>query len=567
MSRHVWRRLKQRLPPSKDFKADLAAGSAGGIAAIPDGLAAAVITGVNPIHGVYAAMVGRIVGGLSTASALMCVTTTAALSITAASAMSAIPEDQQAGALALLVLIAGLVQLGMGLLRLGLLVNFVSNTVTVGFLGGVATTIVLSQLGELVGYHSDEDHRLAQVYDLFTNLGQIEPQTLLIGALTLVAVVALDRTRLANVGMILAIILAGLVTYFLGLDDVVLVGDVYTIPASLPLPILPNLSFLPDVTTAGVAVGIVGLLQAAAVSHSYPNPDGRYPNMSGDFRGQGLANIACALLRGLPVGGSVGQTALLVHAGSRSRWATIISGLVTAVSILLFAPLVELLPMTAVAALLVVVGVRAMPVELIQTIWQSGPVNTVVMAMTFAATLILPIEQAVMLGVIVTFTLQIFRAADRLQLLQLIPRNDGLYDEQPAPKQLPSRRITVLYPNGSLFFAGARLFESELPDPQGTQHPIVILLLRGRKELGSTFLGVTERYAEQLRARKGKLILVGASDRALDQLRRTGLMTTLGLNNVYAHTPVVGEALHQAYADAETWLGDQNEDNAGEDEA
>lgn len=548
------RGLRRMFQPPKDIKADLAAGSIGGIAAIPDGLAAAVMAGVNPIHGIYASIFGRIAGGLTTASATMCVTVTSAMSITIADAMGTISGEEQAGALALLVLIAGLVQLAMGVLRLGFITRFVANTVIVGFLSGIAATIVLSQVGELAGYRSAESGVLPRVYDLFRHLREVDLSTLLVGCMTIVTVLALQRTRLVTLAMILALVVATVVTHLAGLENVRLVRDVYNIPGALPLPILPDLTFLPDVTVTGIAVGLVGLLQGAGVSQTFPNRNGGYPNMSADFRGQGIANIACALLRGIPVGGSFGQTALLVHAGARSRWATVISGVVAAVSIIFLAPLVEALPMASVAGLLMVVGARAFSPEAIRMVWRSGWVNGAVMAFTFVSTLVLPLEQAVMLGVLVSFLLHIFRAANHLELLQLIPRADGLYEERLPPSRLASREVLVLIPNGSLFFAAAQVLESRLPDPADAEKPVVILLLRGRKELGSTFIGMVERYSRKLQARGGKLILAGVNGRVLEQLRRTRVLYHLDPNNVYTATPVVGEALRKAYADAEQWL-------------
>ncbi len=549
--RRIW-----RLPPprTENLRGDLPAGLLGGLAAIPDGLAAGVMAGVNPIHGIYASIFGRIAGGLSTGSALMCVTTTGAISITVAETMSGIPEAQQAGALAMLVLLVGLIQLALGVLRLGFLVHFVSNTVTTGFLAGIAVTIVLSQLGDLAGYTSQAGHRLMRVYDLVARLGQVHLPTLLVGALTIITVVLLGRTRLASVAMLVALALAALVTHGFGLDQVRLVGDAYPIPSALPLPIVPDLTVLPQVTFTAVAVAVVGLLQGAGVSHSYPNPNGRYPNPSADFRGQGIANLACGLLRGLPVGGSFGQTALLVDAGARTRWATLLSGVTAALAILLLAPLVGALPMAAVAGLLVVVGARAVPVEQVRVISQSGWINAVVMGMTFATTLLLPIEQAVALGVMVTFGLQVFRAANRLQLRELRLRADGRYEERDPPAVLASREICVLYPNGSLFFAGAQVLESQLPDPDGAERPVVALLLRGRKEVGSTFIGVVDRYARQLQRREGRLLLVGVSEHVRWQLEHTRLLKTVGPENVFLATPVVGEALMQARRAAQAWL-------------
>lgn len=557
MSFRRFPRLK--LPSRKHVKADLAAGTIGGVAAIPDGMASAVMAGISPIHGIYASIVGRIAGGMTTASAMMCVTTTSAMSITLAHAMGGIKEEDRAGALALLVVIAGLVQLIMGVLRLGFITRFISNTVTVGFLSGVAATIVLSQVGELAGYHSAEPHLLGRVFDLLSHPQEIKFHSLLIGGVTIVTVALLQRTRVASLAMMLALGVAALLTHAADLDGARLVGDAYAIPASLPMPILPDLSFLPQVTMTGIAAGIVGLLQGAGVSHTFPNPDGRYPDTSTDFRGQGIANLACAFLRGMPVGGSFGQTALLVHAGARSRWATVISGITAAISILLLAPVVEALPMAAVAGLLVVVGARSFSPEAIRIIWKSGWIYGAVMCFTFVATLVLPIEQAVVLGVLLTFVLQVFRAANRLQLLQLIPRSDGLYEERVSPPRLESNTIIVLIPNGSLFFAGAQVLESRLPDPGSAERPVVILLLRGRREVGSTFISMVDRYSRKLQARGGKLILVGVNQRVQDQLRRTRLLRQLKAKNVYKATPLVGEALRNAYADAEEWLAPKDE--------
>lgn len=556
--RHM-RRARLNLPPVRHLKADISAGAVGGVAAIPDGLASAVMAGVNPVFGIYASIFGRIAGGLTTSSAMMCVTTTSAMSITAAHTMGRIAPEDQAGALALLVLIAGLVQLIMGMLRLGFLTRFISNTVVVGFLSGVAATIVISQLGELAGYQSEERHMLGRAFDLFSHPREIQLNAVLVSTITIATAVLLQRTVLRALAMMLALVVATVITHLFGLGGVRLVGDVYPIPAALPLPMLPDFSYFPEVNMTGIAVGIVGLLQGAGVSHTFPNPNGRYPNTSGDFRGQGIANLVCAFFKGIPVSGSFGQTALLIHAGARSRWATLFSGLTAAISILLLAPLVEALPMAAVSGLLVVVGTRAFSPKSVRMIWKSGWTYAAVMIFTFVATLILPIEQAVMLGVLITFVMQIFRAANRLQLLQLIPRPDGLYEELAPPDKLSGREVVVLFPHGSLFFAGAQVLEERLPDPRNAEQPVVLLVLRRRTEMGSTFISMVDRYARKLQARGGKLVLVGVNPRIIMQLKRTGLLRLLGEQNVYQSTPLVGEALRQAYADAEQWLASEEQ--------
>lgn len=150
--------------------------------------------------------------------------------------------------------------------------------------------------------------------------------------------------------------------------------------------------------------------------------------------------------------------------------------------------------------------------------------------------------------------LQIFRAANRLELRELRLRADDRYEEHPPPATLSSGEICVLYPNGSLFFAGAQVLESQLPDPDGAERPVVILVLRGRKEVGSTFIGVIDRYAHQLHRRGGRLMLAGVSERVRWQLERTGLLRKLGPENVFPSTTVIGEALAQARNAAQAWL-------------
>ena len=114
---------------------------------------------------------------------------------------------------------------------------------------------------------------------------------------------------------------------------------------------LPDLSLIPALIMPAIAIGIIGLVQGAGVGQSYPNPDGKYPEVSRDFSGQGLANIATGFFQGIPGGGSMSGTAVSVNAGAKSRWANIFAGLMVAIIVLLFADAVKLVPMTALAEL------------------------------------------------------------------------------------------------------------------------------------------------------------------------------------------------------------------------
>lgn len=550
-------------PDRSKLKADLIAGLTFAIVNVPQAMGHAVLATVNPVLGIYTLMVAVPVGAIFTGSVFMNVSSTGALSVAAGSALATIPVDQRMPALAMLVLLVGVIQLVAGLLRLGFMVRFVSNSVMTGFLNGVAVLIILGQLGDLTGYRSPFAGPVARTLDLLLRPNQIDPATTVIGVLTLVLIVLLLRTRWRKFAFIIAIGVSTLVLTLLSLplfgaepgwQAVQTVGDVAAIPRMLPALAWPSVHWLLPMLLPAFSVAIIGLIQGAGVSQAYPNPDGKYPNVSRDFLGQGAANLASSFVSGLPAGGSISGTALIMSAGARSRWTNISAGFFVAGIVLVAAPLVELVPMPALAALLIVAGYQGLRLEAAQTIWRTSRVSSVVMLLTFLATLFVPLQYAVMLGVAFSVTLYVARQSNKVVVTWIVPVAGGFPVERPAPRELPSRQFTMLQIYGSLFFAAAKNLEEMLPTLDNTTRAVVALGLRGRAEIGSTFVTVLQRYAEELNARDSKLMLIGVDQRVLDQLSRTGLLQLIGEENVFLATPQLGEAMNQAMAAAAAWL-------------
>ena len=204
-------------------------------------------------------------------------------------------------------------------------------------------------------------------------------------------------------------------------------------------------------------------MQGAGVSQTFPNPDGKFSDVSRDFFGQGAANIAAGLFGGIPAGGSSSGTALIVSAGARSRWANIFAGLSVAIVVLLFANQVEQVAMPALAGLVIIAGIQMINVTAIQTVWQTNTVSRAIMLITFASTLIVPLQYAVFLGVVISILLLVFQQSNTLRIVEWDVQETGWPVEQPAPKQLESNRVTVLYIYGNLFYAAADIFEKSLP--------------------------------------------------------------------------------------------------------
>jgi sulfate permease, SulP family len=166
----------------------------------------------------------------------------------------------------------------------------------------------------------------------------------------------------------------------------------------------------------------------------------------------------------------------------------------------------------------------------------------------------MPIPLAVLVGVGLSLVMHVWGAVDKVSLREIVMVG-GLALERPAPRTLRAREVTVLLPRGSLFFAGARSLAEVLPDAERATGPVAILLLRGRTDLGSTFIRVITHYAKELRAQEGRLMLVGIDEQALRQLRRTGALAIVGAQNVFPATRRDGEALLLAREAALARLG------------
>jgi len=551
-------------PQKKQLTSDLLAGLTFALVNIPQSMAHALLAAVNPVFGLYTLMLAIPVGALFTSAVFMNVSTTSALAVAAGDTLISYPSDARASVLVTLVLMIGIFQIILGLLHLGWLTRFIPFSVMTGFMTGVAVLIVIGQLGDFTGYYSDYSGKIVQVADLVLNLDSIMWITLAIGLLTILLVYGLGRTRFSRFSLVLALVIASgiavLLNEFFG-ANIKLVSDIAEVPRALPQLVLPDLSLIPSLIVPAIAVGIIGLVQGAGVSQTFPNPDGKFSDVSRDFFGQGTANIAAGFFGGIPAGGSSSGTALIISAGARSRWANIFAGLCVAALVLVFANLVEMVAMPVLAGLVIIAGIQMVNVGAIQTVWHTNTVARTIMVLTFASTLIMPLQYAVFLGVVISILLFVFQQSNTIRVVEWDASKSGWPVERPVPEKLESNQVTVLFVYGNLFYAAADVFEKSLPAVEGTQRPVVILLLRGYDDIGSTVIGVLHRYTESLQAQGGKLILAGISPALRDQLQRTGMLSLIGEQNLFPATDSIGESGNIALQAARDWLADTSIDD------
>ncbi|WUJ70198.1 SulP family inorganic anion transporter [Kribbella soli] len=554
----VLRYLRSERP---NLRADVVAGLPGAISSVPDGMAAAVLVGVNPIHGLYASFAAPIAGGLTSSTRLMVITTTTAAALAAGSALEGVDPADRPDALVLLTIIAGVAMIVAGIARLGRYTRFVSHSVMIGFLTGISANIFFGQIPDLTGAKATGEFALAKAVDVVLHPSRIDVASLLTGLTALGILVGLSRTRLRAVSALVALVVPTAIVLIVGADSVARVEDVGQIPSGVPLPHLPSLSLLSfPLVTGALAVAAIVLVQGSGVAEAAPNRDGTVSNPNQDFIAQGVGNLAAGFFRGQPVGGSVGQTALNQAVGGRTRWAAIFSGLWMLVILAAFSGVVGLVAMPTLAAVLVFAAAGSLRPGELKTILRTGPTSQIAIISTFLATLFLPVAAAVGIGVTLSLLLQLNQEAMDLKVVELKPAGEGRWIEQAAPESLSSHHTIVLDVYGSLLYAGSRTLGAHLPDPAGAEAPAVVLRLRGRTAAGATFVKVLADYAAALHAVGGRLYLSGVDHGLAELLRRTDRVDVSGPVQVFEASELVGESTAKALHEAETWAVDHRAD-------
>ncbi|TGB37556.1 SulP family inorganic anion transporter [Mycolicibacterium peregrinum] len=541
---------------------DVIAGLVTGLFSIPEGMAYASIGGFNPVTGIYAGVMPGIIGSLFARTVLMVTTLTSAIALTSRSVLKEAGLDPADPAnVAALAVVVGVVMLLFGLLRFGSIMNFVSNAVMTGFSTGIALQIIAGVLGDATGYKPDSGNTIGKFIDSLAHIGLWHPAAVGV-ALGTVAVWAVFHfiKPLESFATLLALVVVTAVVAVAHID-VETVGDIASIANALPPVTVPNFAAMPELIVGGVAVALVALAQAAGISAAVPNPDGSRTNMNGDFLAQGAANVAGGLFGALPAGGSLSRTGVATSAGAQTRWAGIFAGLWLAVLVLVAGSAAEIIPMPVIGGLILVIGAELVVGRLpdIKLVLRVAPLSAVAMLVTFAATTQLPLHTAILIGVITSLVLYCAKAAESAQLMALTPDPDGGWQQAPVPEQCASNDVTVLHYAGVGLFAEVARIDETWPRAEGTTNAVVVLSLRSLPDVPSSVtIKALRRWAGQLTANNGRLIIAGVNPGTAEVLLRGGLDDLLGADGVVPASDRIFGALDTAVERGRAWVAAQD---------
>jgi SulP family sulfate permease len=543
----------RKLFSRKTIGKDAVSGLVLGVEAVPDGLAAGLLAGLNPLAGLYAYLFGMLGAAFFTSSTFMAVQATGAMALIVSDSDLESRADPDR-ALYTLAIMTGIVMIVAGLLGGGRLVRFVPTAVMTGFVTAVGVNIILGQLSNLTGFASQGANRLVKLFDLLVHLPEWRAASVTVGLSVIALIYLFRRTPIGSLGLVVAVVLgsglAALMNVWLDVPVLVL-DDVVDVPRGLPAPVLPNIEDVLFLLIPAFSLAFVGVVQGAAVSAGLPTPDGKPADTSRDFIGQGAGNLAAGLFQGMPVGGSMSGSSLIVAAGARTRMAFVFGAAVMSILLLFASDIVGYVAMPALAGLLIVIGIGTIKPSRIFSVMKSGPLPTTIMAVTFGLTLVVPLQFAVLVGVGMGIILFVAQQSNHVRVRQVHVLDGGRIRESDPPPTIAEGAVVILQPYGSLFFASAPIFEHQLPVvSRASKGAVVIIRLRGTDQIGLSLIEVLRRYAHSLRDADASLKLVVSEKRVLDQIEASGLAAELGERNVYRSNEWIGETVRRAYADA-----------------
>ncbi len=522
------------------FKADVTAGLIGAIIVLPQGVAFATLAGMPPEYGLYAAMVPAVVGALWGSSFHLVSGPTNAISLVVFATMSTIAEPGSADYVRLvltLTFMVGMMQLAMGLARMGTLVNFISHTVVIGFTAGAAMLIVASQVKNFFGIDVPQGTMFFRIFDtLFSHAGQINPYVVGVGMATLITGVIV-RTWLPKIPYMIAAMAAGsaaayALNQWLGAEATG-IKTLGALPAAFPPFSAPQFSLatMRELIGAAFAVTVLGLTEAVSISRSVATRSGQRIDGNQEFIGQGLSNLVGAFFSAYPSSGSFNRSGLNFEAGAKTPLAAVLSAGFLFAVILVVAPLAAYLPIASMAAILFLVAWGLIDFHHIAAIARASRSEAIVLGTTFLATLVMHLEFAILVGIVMSLMLYLNRTS-RPTIRSLLPDADDpqrkMTERQPGQAECPQLKIIRI--EGSIYFGAVNHIGEYLHEIAERRPGQKRLLLRGKRINFVDVAGaeLLAHEAERRRKMGGGLYFFSLSEAPLKMLGKAAFSDRLG---------------------------------------
>jgi len=528
----------KHLVDKQTTRADLVAGITGALIVLPQGVAFATIAGMPPEYGLYAAMVPAIIAALFGSSWHLVSGPTTAISIAVFAAMSPLADPGSPEFISMvltLTFLVGLFQLILGLARMGVLVNFISHTVVIGFTAGAALLIAASQVKNFFGIAIERGAHFHVVIERFIEqFGNINPWVTLVGAVTL-ATGILAKIYIPKLPyMIVAMVIGSVIAYLLNLQlgvETTLITTVGALPAHLPPLSLPDFSYatIHKVLFPALVVTMLALTEAVSISRSIAVKSEQRIDGNQEFIGQGLSNLIGSFFSSYASCGSFNRSGVNYAAGAKTPMATVYASLFLVLVLLLVAPLASYLPTAAMAGILFLVAWGLIDFHHISSIGKTSRSETVILWVTLLGTLV-DLEKGIFFGILLSLAIYLFRVS-RPGIVPVVPaKEEGAYHFVGAEDHPQCPQLAMVRLNGAIFFGAVDHVQSSLQkiDEIEPQKKSVLVIARG---ISFVDVAGAEMLAQEARRRRkmgGGLYFYRCKDDIYKFLRKSDKLDDIG---------------------------------------
>ena len=537
------------------LRADLIAGALGAVVVLPQGVAFATLAGLPPEYGLYAAIVPALIAALFGSSWHLISGPTNAISIVVFASMSALAEPGSAEYIRLvltLTLLTGVVQLAMGLARMGALVNFISHTVIIGFTAGAACLIFSSQTQNFFGVAIEHGSSFPETVEQFVlHLDHVNPFVTAVGAVTLLSAIVVRRGWPGFPYMIVAILAGGafaaaLNVYF-GVDKTG-ITTLGALPQALPALSAPDFSFdaIRKTLPIALAVTILGLTEAVSIARAIAVKSGQRIDGNQEFIGQGLSNLVGSFFSSYASSGSFNRSGVNYETGAKTPLSAVAAAVLLVPIIAVVAPLAAYLPHAVMAAVLFIVAWGLIDLHHIRAILRTSRRETAVLLITFFAALFAELEFAIYAGVILSLLIYLSRTSRPLLLDVKPDPEEGSYHFT-ADSGLPDcPQLKMVRINGSLFFGAVDHVQRYLQeiDEDNPRQKHVLIVASGINFVDMAGASMLLNEARRRRRLGGGLYFYRMKDEVLRILQRAGYAAEIGAENMF---PVKTRAVSAIY--------------------
>ena len=531
------------------LRGDLIGGLSVGVLLIPQGMAYAMIAGLDPVYGLYAGLVPQVVYALMGTSRQLAVGPVAMDSLLVAAALGTLGlagDNEYAVAAVFLALIVGAMQVAMGAFRLGFLVNFLSRPVVSGFTSAAAIVIGASQLKHVLGISTPNASRLHEIaWATFERLPQTNWYAVLLGVATVALVIVVRRYGRGIPSALVATALGTLVVFLAGWDDFGLriVGEV---PSGLPGFSIPGFDtgLLRPLVPLAFTIALIGYTEAISIGRSLQDKYGGEVNANQELLALGLGNMAGSLFSSYPATASFSRSAINGEAGARTGVASLVSALVIGTTLLYLTPLFYYLPNAVLGAIILAAVFRLIDVRYAAHLWREDRIEATILGITFILTMTWGMVQGILTGIFLSLAYTVYRdSTPHIAEVARVRGTDYFRNVERFRGNVELRPEILMFRfDAPIFFGNAGFFKEALMDRvsgKGAALTTVVLNCEAITYIDSTAQHVLTKVIAELQARGLLVIISGAIGPARDVIHHSQISTLVHEDHMFVRSAEV----------------------------